>query len=194
MLEKVEPGIIEHLPAGKQVTFANPPDAGANYDGYTKTVLRGVASGYGMDYVTLTGDLSAVNFSSGRMGWLKFHRNITSWQWNMLIPQMCNKSWAWFIEIANVMGIVKQISIPVSWTPPRREMIDPVKEVKGIEDSIRAGLQSLPDAIRQMGDDPDETMAELVETAKQLDENGLKFTTDPRFDATRKLEVPVVKP
>ena len=187
MLEKVEPGIIEHLPAGKQVSFANPPDAGQNYEPYTKSVLRGVASGYGMDYVTLTGDLTAVNFSSGRMGWLKFHRNVTTWQWNMLVPQLCNKSWNWFIDIANVLGYVKQIKVVPSWTPPRREMIDPVKEVAGVKLSIRAGLTSLQEAIRQNGDDPEEVMYELETMKDLLDKNGLMLETDPRFDPARKI-------
>jgi lambda family phage portal protein len=186
VIDKVEPGIIEHLPMGKQVTMAVPPDAGPNYDPYTKSVLRGVACGYGMDYVTLTGDLTAVNFSSGRMGWLKFHRNVSAWQWNMLVPQFCNKSWLWFTQVAKIMGVISVDMVEVSWTPPRREMIDPVKEVEGIEKSIRVGLTSLQSAIRENGDDPDEIMKELVEMAKKLDENGLKLTSDPRFDDTRK--------
>lgn len=187
MLEKVEPGIIEHLPAGKQVTMASPPDAGQSYDPYVKSVLRAVASGYGMDYVTLTGDYTAVNFSSGRMGWLKFHRNVSVWQWNMLVPQMCNKSWIWFVQFANIMGYIKQTAVPVNWTPPRREMIDPVKEVEGMNASVRAGLTTLQDSIRQNGEDPDEVFAELIEMAKKMDESGLMLTTDPRFDAARKL-------
>jgi lambda family phage portal protein len=188
MLEKVEPGIIEHLPAGKQVTMATPPDAGQNYDPYVKSVLRAVASSYGMDYVTLTGDLTAVNFSSGRMGWLKFHRNVTAWQWNMLVPQMCNPVWTWFVQLSNVLGHVRQLSVPVTWTPPRREMIDPVKEVEGIEKSIRAGITSLQAAIRENGDDPDEILAENLLMAKYNQDNDLMPTTDPRFDAARKMQ------
>lgn len=180
-LEKVEPGIIEHLPSGKTVTMASPPDAGAAYDPYVKSVLRSVSSGYGMDYVTLTGDLTAVNFSSGRMGWLKFHRNISSWQWLMLVPQMCDKTWVWFIQLANVLGYVKELNVKASWTPPRREMIDPVKEVAGIRMAIRTGLTSLQESIRQNGDDPDDVMAELVAMKEMLDANGLMLESDPRF-------------
>jgi len=185
-IEKVEPGIIEYLPPGKQVTMANPPDAGANYEPYTKTVLRGVAVGYGMDYVTLTGDYTAVNYSSGRMGWLKFQRNIDVLQWNMVIPQMCNKMWQWFIQAANIMGYIKQDAVAVRWTPPRRQMIDPVRETEGLEKSVRAGFTSWPEAIRQNGDDPDEVFNEMIEAAKQFDAASLMPTTDPRYDANRK--------
>jgi len=184
-LEKVEPGIIEYLPPGKQVTMANPPDAGANYDPYVKSVLRGVAVGYGMDYVTLTGDYTAVNYSSGRMGWLKFQRNIDVLQWNWVIPQMCNKLWGWFVQSANIMGYIRQEKIAVRWTPPRRQMIDPVKETAGLEASIRAGLTSWPEAIRQNGDDPDEILEEMIDAAQKFDAAGLKPTSDARYDAKR---------
>ena len=187
-LEKVEPGIIEYLPAGKTVSFANPPDAGQNYDSYVKSVLRGAASGYGMDYVTLTGDLTAVNFSSGRMGWLKFHRNVAAWQWLMLVPQLCNKTWAWYIQVANIMGIIKQLKVPVSWTPPRREMIDPVKEVEGMEKQVQMGLTSMPDIIRQNGDDPEETLDEIIDWNKKTDAAGLKLSSDARYDPKRKMD------
>lgn len=185
-LEKVEPGIIEYLTAGQTVTFGSPPDAGASYDPYVKSNLRAIAAAYGMDYVTLTGDLTAVNFSSGRMGWLKFHRRVSALQWLMLVPQMLNKAWDWYIQMANIMGIVNASKVKVTWTPPRREMIDPAKEVEGIEMSIRAGLTTLPAAIRENGDDPEEIFDEWVEWAKKIDENKMVFTSDPRQDVKPK--------
>lgn len=189
-LEKVEPGIIEYLPAGKSVTMANPPDAGANYDPYTKSVLRAAAVGYGMDYVTLTGDYTAVNYSSGRMGWMKFQRNIDVLQWITIVPQMCNKIWRWFIQSANIMGYIRQEKVPVRWTPPRRQMIDPVKETKGLESSVRAGFTSWPEAIRQNGDDPDELLEEMKAAADAFDKAGLKPTSDQRYDTNRQPEKP----
>lgn len=184
-LEKVEPGIIERLSPGKTVTFATPPDAGQTYDPYVKTVLRAVASGYGMDYVTLTGDLTAVNFSSGRMGWLKFHRNVTDWQWNMIIPMFCNISWQWFIQFANIMGHVRADKVGANWTPPRREMIDPTREVTAIKEAIRSGLQTWQEAVRENGNDPDEQIEEMIKASKLFDAAELMPECDPRFDPRR---------
>jgi lambda family phage portal protein len=186
LLDKVEPGIIQKLSPGQTVSMATPPDAGQTFDPYTKNILRGVAAGYGMDYVTLTGDLTAVNFSSGRMGWLKFHKNVSVWQTHMLIPMLCDPAWAWFIQVASIMGFAKSDkTIKARWTPPRREMIDPAKESKALVEMIRAGLMSLPEAIRQMGDAPEDVIEEMIATAKLFDAAKLMPTTDPRFDATR---------
>jgi len=182
LLERVEPGIIERLPPGKSVTMATPPDAGQSYDPYTKGVLRGIACGFGMDYVTLTGDLTGVNFSSGRMGWLMFHRNVQVWQWNMLIPMFCDKTWLWFMQIAVITGNAKSQLVPVRWTPPRREMIDPTKEISAQVDAIRGGLQSWQETIRENGLNPEEVIDEMIADKKMFDESGLQPECDPRFD------------
>lgn len=38
---------------------------------------------------TLSGDLSQINYLSGRMGWIEFQRSIDAWRWRMFIPQFC---------------------------------------------------------------------------------------------------------
>jgi len=190
-LEKVEPGIIEDLAPGEEVSFAMPPDAGANYDQYTKSVLRGIAAAYGIDYVTLTGDLTAVNFSSGRMGWLQFHRNISVWQWNTFIPMMCNKTWLWFMQLAVINGIVKSQLVPVIWTTPRREMIDPTKEISAQIEAIRGGLISWQEAVRENGYNPEDMLQQMKEDKENFDKYGLEPECDQRFDKDKQTgEVP----
>lgn len=184
-LERVEPGIIEHLPPGKTVQFASPPPA-EGYDKYSQQVLRAISAGIGTSYEALTNDLSNVNFSSGRMGWIEFQRNIEHWQWLMLIPVFCDKAWDWFVEAAALAGYVKPgTKIPVNWTAPRREMIDPVKETQALSDQVRNGFVSWWDAVKSLGENPSDILAQLVKDAKAFDEAGLKPVCDPRFDTNR---------
>jgi capsid protein len=113
------------------------------------------------------------------MGWLEFHRNVEAWRWNMLIPRLCDGCWAWFIEAANIAG--KRVEgVTVQWTPPRREMIDPVSETRATREAVRAGFMTLPEALRQTGQDPDLVLEEYAQTAKKLDELGLVLESDPR--------------
>lgn len=175
-LEKVEPGIIDRLKPGQQVTAASPPDAGASYDAYTKGTLRGIAAGYGMDYVTLTGDLTGVNFSSGRMGWLQFHRNIGSLQWLFFIPTFSDKSWKWFMVMAVIAGHSKTKDVSVRWTPPRREMIDPSKEVEAQLASIEGGLTSWSETARENGYNPEELLEEIKADKQAITAAGLDFS------------------
>lgn len=182
LITQLEPGNIEYLPSGKQVAFANPPSAGGE-ESYVSDVLGEIAAGFGITKEALTGDLSGVNFSSGRMGWIEMQRNIDSWRWTMLIPILCEGVARWFQDQLFLKEDIKECA--VAWTPPRREMIDPAKELKAYKEAIRNGFLSLSEVIRTLGYDPTETLTELSEDLTLLDSLGLVLDIDPRQDAKR---------
>lgn len=178
--EKLEPGLIEILPPGKTVEFANPPST-SDFEPFVKAVLREVAAGLGITYESLTGDLGNVNFSSGRMGWLEFYRNIDAWRWHMFIPQFCDGTGKWFLEASSVaMGGVEPIDHEFAWTAPRREMIDPSSETNSAINAIRAGIKSLPEVIRELGEDPKKKLQEIADTNAEIDRLGLILDSDAR--------------
>lgn len=161
LTDRLEPGTIQHLRPGQNVTFANPP-AAEGYESFTKTTLAGIAIGYGMDYNTFTGDYSMVNFSSGRMGWLEFHRKVSEWQWKTFIPMFCNKAWEWFEQFAAIYGFIRPgQDISVRWSVPRREMIDPSKETSATIEAYQNGLIAWADAILEMGNDPEDQIEKM---------------------------------
>ena len=177
-VDKLEPGIIESLPNGKDIKFASPPGV-EGYSDYSRVTLRKVACAFGVTYEALTNDYSNVNFSSGRMGWLEFQRSLEAWRWRIVIPRFCNPIWGWFSDAAALKGI-NLSGVDPTWTPPRREMIDPSKEIAAQALAIRNGLKSLPATLREGGDDPEEVMNEIAESNKALDKLGLVLDSDPR--------------
>lgn len=178
MLEKFEPGAIEFLPPGKDIVLANPPGV-QNYKEYTSVQLHGIASGLGVPFELLTGDLSEVNFSSARMGWLQFQRNIDAWRGNILIPQVLDQIVEWFLESVSLLGI-NTSDVDWEWTPPRREMIDPAKEIDAMKTAVRNGFVTLSESVRQSGKDPDSHFAEIKADMDKLDELQLTVDSDPR--------------
>jgi lambda family phage portal protein len=177
LISSLEPGLIEYLPPGKGIEFASPPTVGGE-ESYVADELRAIASGFGITYEALTQNLSNVNFSSGRMGWIEMHRNIESWRWNMLIPQFCDRVWQWFEASAEFSYQLPYGS--VIWTPPRREMLDPVKEFNALEKQVRNGFISHSEALRMLGYDPDVVLKELADDFKRFDKLGLVLDVDPR--------------
>ncbi|MCX5496443.1 phage portal protein [Kaistia dalseonensis] len=177
-LETLEPGIIERLGEGETVTFASPPTT-QDFAPYASVTLHEIAAGLGIPYEVLTGDLSGVNFSSGRMGWLEFARAIDTYRWNMLIPQMMGPLGRWTAEAA---AVVTGSSEPfrMVWTPPRREMIDQSTEIKSAVSKIRAGLNSRSDEVRMLGYDPEKVDAEIAADNERADRMGLVLDSDPR--------------
>lgn len=172
-IDKLEPGMVEHLPPGKDVRFNTPPQ-NSGYVPFAQITLRAVAAAFGVTYEALTGDLSNVNFSSGRMGWIEFHREMESWRRLEFVPQFCVPTWRWFGAAAELSGKAPR-ALPATWTPPRREMIDPGKEIRALKDQVGAGLTSLSDAIRQLGFEPRAVLEELQGDLKMLAELGLSL-------------------
>ena len=183
--EKMEPGVIEQLPPGRKVTAVQPPSKDG-FGEYVKGNIRGIAVGMGTSYETLSGDYSNVNFSSGRMGWVEFSREVDHWQWKVMIPKFCDSVYEWFVEAAAFAGYIPfGIPVQVSWTPPRREMIDPYKEIQALKEQLRAGLISWQEVVKMFGYVPDELMEELRKDKDMWDKIGLMPTSDPRYDSNR---------
>lgn len=179
-LEKLEPGIVEYLPPGKDIKFANPNlPAADTYTQYTSSILHSIAAGIGVSFEALTGILSEVNFSSARMGWLEFHRNIETWRAHMIDPMLNAKVFKWFLEGAQAIG-ENTTNVRASWSAPRREMIDPTKEVPALQTAVRSGFITLSEAIRQLGCHPTDHFAEIKADNDILDQLELKLDTDPR--------------
>ena len=173
----IEPGLIETLPFGADIKFANPPGVDGYVD-FTKISVRTFATGMNLPY-DIFGDLSEVNFSSGRIGRIAYNRQLDSWTWNMLIPQFCEPAGAWFLRAAALMGHDVE-GCSLKWTPPRREMLDLATEGPAIRDLVRAGLMDPETAIRERGENPDTVLAAWERWAKKVDKAGLIFDIDPR--------------
>ena len=181
-LEWIEPGMIERLRPGEQVTLGGPTQF--NDQMFRRQVLLEIAAGLGVSYEALTGDLSGVNFSSGRMGWLEFQRSIEQWRERMIMPQLLWPIEQWFRRNAAVSGLRGQLeTVKIKWTPPRREMISPKDEITPLGDAVRAGFMTRSEVIRKLGYDPLVVDAEFAEEFERMDELELKFDTDMRVAA-----------
>lgn len=178
IIDTFEPGMFERLPPGAELEFGKPPEV-QGYEEYIRVSDRRIAAGGGVSYEALTGDLKNTSFSSGRMGHLEYQRNISEWQTLMIIPQLCAPMARWFLEGLQLAG-TDTSGVEVRHVPPRREMIDPTKEVPAEQTAIRAGLKTLTQSLRESGRDPIEHLTELAEDMKLLEELGLELETDVR--------------
>jgi lambda family phage portal protein len=176
-VEVIEPGLMRRLVPGEDIRFGNPPSTPD--DGFSARTLRRVAAGIGVTYEDLTGDYSQVNFSSARMSRLSHWANVEDWQWNMLIPQLCDPLWTWAMEAAELGGIVGELP-GVEWTPRPMPMIEPDREARANLMMIRSGQKNLSQVLREMGIDPEAHLAERAEDNALLDQLEIWLDSDPR--------------
>lgn len=175
--DRIEPGRVESLPPGKEVTFATPPGVEGMSD-FDRLQHLTIASGIGMPYEALTGDLKNVNFLSGRMGWLSFYRNIDIWRARVVIPRLCEPELRWFLEsAATARGMARPVR--VTWTSPHRDLLDPGKEIKALREEMRLGAMSYPDMVRMRGRDPEKIIDSWKKWSDKLDSADLYFDWDP---------------
>jgi lambda family phage portal protein len=183
---ELTPGTFKYLNPGEKIEFPTIPNP-EGFDGTTRLCLREVSSGLGITYESLSGDLSMVNFSSGRMGDLQFRANVDSWRWHMLVPRFLNPAFDRFKKFCALRGVDASLCV-VSWTPPARQMISPVDEVSSTTSAIRAGLQTLPGAIRELGFNPETHLKEIAASNKMIDDLGIILDSDPRRTANQQLQ------
>src|SRR5262245_14436968 len=153
LCDHVEPGLIEELPPGYEVTFGNPPGV-EGYPEVTRLGLQAVAAGTNVPYEDISGDFSQFNFSSGRMSRGAFYAFVEELQWQVIIPKFCDRVFAWFLDAARVQGY-ETAGVTMSWTVPRRPLVDPAREVPAAITAVRSTLSSPQEAIRELGYEPE---------------------------------------
>jgi lambda family phage portal protein len=172
LTDTLEPGAIEILPPGKQITFANPPSSG-DFTTDMRHYLHAVAAGYSITYEALTGILNDVNFSSGRMGWIEAFREVARLRWNVIVPQLLTPIGRWFNEAAAT--VTMRGPRQMIWTFPRRELIDPSKEIEALIQAVAAGIMSLSEVQRSLGYVPTEVISELGQDKAAAEAAGLQL-------------------
>ena len=177
-LEYFQPGMMEYLGPGKDIKFSSPPGV-SNYKEYATANLLGVAAAYGITYESLTGDYSNVNFSSARMAWLEMSRNVNKWQNTIMRAQFLERIGEWFFFGLDLIGEDIEAAV-IKWTFPKREMIDPTKEIPAMIKAARAGLTSIPRIHASMGENSDEILEEIAEFNEKMDKLGIISDADPR--------------
>jgi lambda family phage portal protein len=178
LCDHVEPGMVEELPPGYEVTFGNPPGV-EGYADVMRLGLQAVAAGTGVPYEEISGDYSQFNFSSGRMSRGSYYSLVEELQWQVLIPDFNERVWQWFLEAARIEGY-ETAGVTMTWTVPRRPLVDPARETQPAIDAVRATLSSPQEAIRELGFDPETVLREWQTFATWLDELGLVSDIDPR--------------
>lgn len=176
--DTLEPGMIARLPPGREITFGSPPGVDG-YDTYTRNQLMAIASASGMAYEAVTGDFSGTTYSSARMAYLRQDRTVKQWYQRMLLPTLCVPVGAWFLDGCRLQGLRTE-GAKTKWTPPRREAVDPTKEVAAMRDAVRAGQKSPSEVARELGKDPAALFEELAADFKMMDRLGLVLDSDPR--------------
>lgn len=173
----LEPGLVQQLPVGWDMQFANPPEAGTTYSDYLRSSYLGVAAGSGIPYELLSGDIKDISDRALRVVMNEFRRFAEQRQWQIAIPKMCRSVVRAFAQAGALVGKITASEVdPVSraeWAPHGWAHIHPVQDPQGKVIEIDAGIRSRASVIGERGDDPDQVDLERSEDKKRADRLGL---------------------
>lgn len=188
----LEPGTMQELLPGEQVTFANPPDAGQNYEAFMRQQLMAAFASVGVPYEIASGDLRGISDRVLRVVVNEFHRSIEQFQWVTFIQQFCRPIWAAWIDAIALSGVIpmpdyyrdRRLFLRVRWVPQGWPYFNPVQDIKAKKDQVRAGFKSRTSVKLEQGDDPDAVDDEFLNENARADEHGFVFDSDPRRTAS----------
>lgn len=181
----LQPGTLQVLLPGEDVTFSAPADVGGSYEAFQFRTLLAVCAAMGVPYQNVTGDMTKVNYSSSRTALLEFRRRVEALQHSVLVFQLCRPVWERWLATAVLAG---SLDLPgyardpaayrtVKWIPPRWEWVDPLKDRKAEREAVDAGFKARSDVIEAEGYDPEEVDARIAADRAREKRLGLSFVT-----------------
>lgn len=186
-LEQFEAGTIKDIGDRDFVSFdGNYPHQ--MYAAFVKRQLQSIASGLGISYHSLSGDLEGVNYSSIRAGVLE-DREVFKGLQNWFIRSFIRPVYEEWLGLEHMAGRIRiaprgggqpialrrpvEEYMPAHFQGRRWAWVDPQKDGYANQLAIQQRLKSRSQIIREQGDDPDEVFRACAQDEAKLAELGL---------------------
>jgi lambda family phage portal protein len=179
IINEVEPGALEIIPEGYNFQSFN-PTSDTHFDEFTTTTLRAIASALKISYATLTGDMTKANYSSARVSMLD-ERDFYKELQNLIIETVLHPVYSDWLEMC---FLTNKINLPITkidkfkavdFIPRSFAWIDPQKDMKAAETSLKNGLSTHSQLLAERGQDFEETMTKIAQERQKMQELGIDF-------------------
>jgi lambda family phage portal protein len=176
------PGSFHIVPDGFDFKQFDPKQPTQNHAEFVKTVERSLAIALGVNYFSLAGDLSAVNYSSARVG-LGEERDLWRELQDFVGMMFCRPVYHAWAKAAMLSGKLNldarqfaEIQNPIFRARGWR-YVDPQKEIAANVQALENNLTTVTDTLADQGID----ITEFLETRKSEIELGDSYGIDLRY-------------
>ena len=179
-----EPGIIADI-GDNNISFPELPTSEGAPE-FLKHMLRQIASGIGIPFELLTGNLENVNYSSAKVGIENFKRRCRAIRASLLVAQFLRPVWERFVTLEILSGrlyapdfeAAPEDYLEASFLFPEWASLDPFKEAKADLLLLQAGVRSRSEIISARGRDPEELNAEIAADPMQSLLSAIRLPTE----------------
>ena len=181
-ITEAEPGTFEQLPQGMDFKTFDPEHPVSAFADFEKAILRGVASGLNVSYVSLANDLEGVSYSSIRQGELADRDNwrlLQQWFIDQFIMPVYD-SWVQYALMSGKIAIsadrFNRLNVP-TWQARGWQWVDPAKEIKASAEAVNNRLKTRTAIAGEQGEDIEDIFETLAKEQKLADKYGLILPT-----------------
>lgn len=180
----ISPGMIQELNPGDKVETVNPSGQASNAREFIMSQQRMAGAGQGLSYEVTSRDMSQVNYSSARQGYLEDQKTYQMMQ-KFIIDHFCYEVYTEFMISAVLKGelIIKDFwenkrkYLRHEWITPGWSWIDPLKETKANIAGIEAGFNTLKDICGAQGKDWKAVLAQKKKEQDYAEQLGISLST-----------------
>jgi lambda family phage portal protein len=175
---RLEAAMGKLLPPGVKPFTLAAEHPTANYEPFVRASTRDIATGYGLAYSSVTGDLTQASYGSMRDGSLK-ERDLFRGYHRWLAAVLCVPVYQAWLEQAVLMNAVTLPSQrsedwqAVQFSGRGWTWIDPEKDIRAVERQVKLGLASRQDIARSMGRNYEDVLRETSEDLAKAAEWGV---------------------
>ena len=186
IMDAGEPGSITQLPPGVDIVTPDLDHPNTAFPEFHKAMLRSIASGLGLDYVTLSSNLESVSYSSIRAGTIESRDNYRMHQ-RFLIEHFALPIYREWLSIGITSGAIpfpsdryNKFADSAHFRARGFAWVDPAKEVSAAVNALQNGFSTFSDINQQIaGRDVEETFSTLQADLEMADRYGLKINLQP---------------
>lgn len=173
-----DPGKLFRLAAGEEVQKLDWNHPNTSFADFDRAVDRKIATGIGVAYTSLSGDLTAVNFSSIRAGLLSERDFYRLLQQRMIryVHARVHREW---LRMAQLTGALPISALDLSraarvrWQPRGFPWVDPRADIEALEAEIALGINSRTAAAAERGRDFEKVLEQLDAEKRLADTYGV---------------------
>jgi lambda family phage portal protein len=175
-IKEITAGMIKYLRPGEEVMNVQSNQLGNSYNDFITNTIRLIAAGRDISYELAVRDYSKVNFSSARAGLIQDNKRFDDEQTTM-VSEALDPMFEKFIDSQVLVGNLKLPNdywtdkskyIKPSWIMPKREWVDPLKDIKAVSMEIELGMNSKTRAAASKGLDFEDILNEQIEEEKMI--------------------------
>lgn len=175
---EIAPALIDELLPGQSFQQFDPTHPSDAFEPFLKVMLRGVARGFGVSYMSITGDLEGANYSSMRAGQLpeRDHWRVLQVFMHSRAHTRVYRSWRAMAMLSGALRLPSMVSRDFgahSWEPRGWRSVDPLKDYQADEIALLIGVKSRTQIASDRGVDFRDVVDQLRDEQEYAETQGV---------------------